>query len=149
MNYLNQSESAKRRNERNRLLTEMYCQIYDNLKKQKVSNPRRIALAIALSTGTPCYHVGFDRAYIVVPQLLANTSSMSFKNHENHEMWLDIAQKVKCLTEQGKMSIAKALDIVLEQCRASRFFLSENHAWVIIKQQLKKMNCRKPYGRTA
>ena len=46
------------------------------------------------------------------------------------------------------MSIAKDIDIVLDQCRASQFYLTPNHAWVIIKRELKRMNCRRPYGRT-
>ena len=29
MNYLNQSESAQRRDERDRELTELYCEIYE------------------------------------------------------------------------------------------------------------------------
>lgn len=149
MNYLNQSESAQRRDERNRELTELYCEIYDKITSKRVKNPRQAALAIAIATGTPPYHVSFDRAYIVVPKLLAGDCRLKFKSNVNREMWNDICNKVKCLTANGNISIAKAIEIVLIQCRASRFFISESNAWVIIKRQLKRMNCRKPYGRAA
>ncbi|MBR5029866.1 MAG: hypothetical protein IKX63_02025 [Muribaculaceae bacterium] len=148
MNYLDKSESAERRDERNRLLTELYCEIYDNLKQSRVKNLRRVALSIALATGNPRYHVGFDRAYVVVPKLLSG-KDIAFKSSFLRDMWLDITQKVRLLMQDGKLSIAQAIPIVLEQCRASRFFLSECHAWVIIKRELKKMHCRRPYGRAA
>ena len=41
MNYLNKSESALRRDERDRQLTELYCEIFDNLKEKKVNNKGR------------------------------------------------------------------------------------------------------------
>ena len=43
MNYLNMSESAQRRDERDRQLTELYCEIYDQLKSRRVKNLRRVA----------------------------------------------------------------------------------------------------------
>ena len=146
MNYLNKSESALRRDERDRHLTELYCEIFDNLKEKKVNNPRSVAISLALANGTPRYHVGFDRAYIVVAKLL-NNGNVTFKSDLNRLMWLDLAKKVRSIMEQGKMSIAQAVPIVLEKCRASCFFISKEHAWVIIKRQLKLMHCRKPYGR--
>lgn len=148
MNYLDKSESAERRDERNRMLTELYCEIYDSLKESRVKNLRRVALSIALATGNPRYHVGFDRAYVVVPKLLSG-KDIEFKSNFLRDMWLDITQKVRLLMQDGKLSIAQAIPIVLEQCRASRFFLSECHAWVIIKRELRKMHCRRPYGRVA
>ena len=149
MNYLNQSESSQRRAERDRELTELYCEIYDSLRTTRVKNLRQVALSIALATGSPRYHVGFDRAYVVVPQLLRNGMDVSFKSLPIKNLWLDITCKVKRLMLEGKLSAAQAIDIVLEQCRASRFFLSEAHAWRIIKRELSKMNCRRHYGRAA
>ncbi len=149
MNYFINSESAQRRQERDRLLTELYCEIYDQLKPKQVKNPKRVALAIALETGTPPYHVSYERARVVVLRLLASDNSANFKSSANRDMWLDLTKKVKCLMEQGKMSAARAIAIVIEQCRASRFFLTPEHAWSIIKQQLSHMNCRRPYGRVA
>lgn len=149
MNYLNKSESAQRRDMRDRQLTELYCEIYDKLRKRRVKNLRQVALNIALATGAPPYHVGFDRAYIVVPKLLERTDSISFKSTATRGMWLDLTSKVRYIMAQDRMSIAQALSIVLEQCRASRFFLTEQHAWVIIKHTLSRMNCRAPYGRAA
>ena len=149
MNYLNQSESAQRRAERDRELTELYCEIFDSLKACRVKNMRRTALTMALASGSPRYHVGFDRAYIVVAQLLRDKSGIAFKSTCIRDMWLEITAKVEQLMHKGKLSIAQAVEIVLEQCRASRFFLAEEHAWAIIKRELSRMNCRRPYGRAA
>ena len=149
MNYLNQSESAQRRAERDRELTELYCEIYDSLKATRVKNLRRVALRIAIATGTPRYHVGFDRAYVVIQKLLHDQGKIIFKSSPIGKLWQDIASKVRMLMSDGKLSIAQSVEIVLEQCRASRFFLTESHAWVIIKRELRKMNCRRPYGRAA
>ena len=68
MYYLNKSESAERREERDRQLTELYCEIYDHLRSSRVNDLRQAALTITLATGTPRYHVGYDRAYITSPR---------------------------------------------------------------------------------
>ena len=149
MNYLNKSESAQRRDTRDRELTELYCEIYDNLRQRRVKNLRRVALNIALTTGAPPYHVGYDRACVVVSHLLRDDTGFSLKSTVNQEMWADLTAKVKCLMSSGKMSMSQAVTLVLEQCRASRFFLTEQHAWVIIKRTLSRMNIRRPYGRVA
>ncbi len=147
MNYLNMSESAQRRDERDRELTELYCEIYDRLRERRVKNLRLVALNIALASGNPRYHVGYERASTVVPMLLREDPRITFKSSVIREMWLDIADKVRRLVSEGKLSMSQAIDIVLEQCRASRFFLTPEHAWVIIKHQLRRMNIRRPYGR--
>ena len=148
MNYLNKCESAQRRDERDRMLTMLYCEIYDSLNKKNVSNSRQVALELAINNGTPPYNVSFDRAYVVIPKLLRN-ELVPFHSEVNKLMWLDITHKVKSIVSQGKMSIAQAIPIVLEQCKASRFFLTKQHAWVIIKRTLSAMNIRRPYGRVA
>ena len=147
MNYLNMSESAQRRDERDRELTELYCEIYDRLRERRVKNLRLVALNIALASGNPRYHVGYERASTVVPMLLREDPRITFKSSVIREMWLDITDKVRRLVSEGKLSMSQAIDIVLEQCRASRFFLTPEHAWVIIKHQLRRMNIRRPYGR--
>jgi hypothetical protein len=147
MNYLNMSESAQRRDERDRELTELYCEIYDRLRERRVKNLRLVALNIALASGNPRYHVGYERASTVIPMLLREDPRITFKSSVIREMWLDITDKVRRLVSEGKLSMSQAIDIVLEQCRASRFFLTPEHAWVIIKHQLKRMNIRRPYGR--
>lgn len=143
------SESAQRRDERDRELTELYCEIYDNLRQRRVKNLKQVALKIALATGTPRYHVGYDRACIVVAQMLRNDDGAGLKSSVNRAMWADLTSKVKCLMQEGKMSMSQSITIVLEQCRASRFFLTEAHAWVIIKRTLSLMNIRRLYGRAA
>ena len=149
MNYLNMSESAQRRDERDRELTELYCEIYDRLREHRVKKLRQVALSITLASGNPRYHVGYDRASVVVPMLLREDPRIAFKSSVIREMWLDIAEKVQRLVSEGKLSVSQAIDIVLDQCRASRFFLTPEHAWVIIKRQLSRRNIRRPYGRVA
>lgn len=149
MNYLNQSESAQRRAERDRELTLLYCEIYDSLRASRVKNMRRVALTMALASGSPRYHVGFDRAYIVVAQLLRDRGAIAFKSSYIRDMWLEITARVERLMQECRLSIAQAVELILEQCRASRFFLAPEHAWAIIKRELSKMNCRRPYGRVA
>ena len=102
---------------------------------------------MALNLGSPQYNVGFDRAYIVVAKMLRDKSSISFNSLVIRDMWYEITSKTKSLMDLCHLSIAKSLDIVLTYCRASRFFLSEHHAWVLIKRELQKMNIRRPYGR--
>ena len=120
-----------------------------NLRSRRVKNLRRVALEIALATGAPPYHVGYDRACIVVSHLLRHDTSFSLKSTVNQEMWLELTGKVECLMQQGKMSMSRAITLVLEQCRASRFYLTHDHAWAIIKRMLKLMHIRRPYGRVA
>ena len=149
MNYLNKSESAQRRYQRDRQLAELFCEIFDNIKPRRVSQPQKAALKLALITGSPRYHVGFDRAYVVVTQLLNNYNNVTFKSNLTRMMWLEITKKVKCLMETGKMSAARAIPIVLENCRASRFFISENQAKKIIRHQLRLMNVLRHYDSAA
>jgi hypothetical protein len=146
MNYLNQSESAQRRVQRNQLMAEIFCAIYDNMKAKKVGNKRLVALSLTLTSGSPPYHVGFDRAYDMVKRILHSPDKVTFKNHINQEMWMEITKKVKCLMQNGHMSAAKAVPLVLENCRASRFFISKSHAWAIIKRELIRRNCARHYN---
>lgn len=147
MNYLAMSESSERRDERNRHLTELYCEIFDTIYDHKVNDKRKTSLFLALNLLSPRYNVGFDRAYVVVGCLLRDENSIKFKSKVIKEMWLEITAKTHDLMRDGKLSIAKSLDIVLENCRASRCFMTEAHAWNMIKKELSKMNIRKPYGR--
>ena len=80
---------------------------------------------------------------------LRDRGAIAFKSSYIRDMWLEITARVERLMQECRLSIAQAVELVLEQCRASRFFLAPEHAWAIIKRELSKMNCRRPYGRVA
>ena len=98
---------------------------------------RRAAVDFTIANGHPHYHVNHERAYRCVCHLLAakdkkgagaltcrTTAAMKLpKNRLRRQMWYEITQRVDLLTKQG-LSVEKAIDHVLEHCRASRFFIS-------------------------
>ena len=98
---------------------------------------RRAAVEFTIANGHPHYHVNHERAYRCVCHLLNSeqkrgNGSRTYRNIEDKGfaknrlrrlMWLEITQRVGVLTKRG-LSIEKAIDHVLEHCRASRFFLS-------------------------
>ena len=50
----------------------------------------------------------------------------------------EVAERVQALCQGGKMSIACAVEFVLEHCRASRFFITEDYADTIIDRARKE-----------
>lgn len=101
------------------------------------SQARRAAVKFTIANGHPHYHVDHERAYRCVCHLLnANDKKASnartyraidynafAKNRLRRQMWYEITRQVKELRDQG-MSINRAIDHVLEHCRASRFFIT-------------------------
>jgi hypothetical protein len=97
----------------------------------------RIAAEFTIANGHPHYHVDHERAYRCVCHLLmaeekkgcgartyrTGTEMGLPKNRLRRQMWYEITQRVRTLTQQG-MSVNSAIDHVLTHCRASRFFLS-------------------------
>ena len=98
---------------------------------------RRAAVEFTIANGHPHYHVDHDRAYRCVCHLLQaedkrGAGSRTYRSVDDgafvkrrlrRQMWYEITQQVKSLATRG-MSIEKAIDHVLEHCRASRFFIS-------------------------
>lgn len=101
------------------------------------SQARRAAVKFTIANGHPHYHVDHERAYRCVCHLLsANDKKASnartyraigdsafAKNRLRRQMWYEITRQVKELRDQG-MSTNRAIDHVLEHCRASRFFIT-------------------------
>ena len=97
----------------------------------------RAAAEFTIANGHPHYHVDHERAYRCVCHLLmaeekkgggartyrTGTEMGLPKNRLRRQMWYEITQHVRTLTQQG-MSVNSAIDHVLTHCRASRFFLS-------------------------
>ena len=110
------------------------------------SQARRAAVKFTIANGHPHYHVDHERAYRCVCHLLsANDKKASnartyraiddnafAKNRLRRQMWYEITRQVKELRDQG-MSINRAIDHVLEHCRASRFFITPATAITKIK----------------
>ena len=117
----------------------LYHPTLDALLKQgmEAGQARRAAVDFTIANGHPHYHVNHERAYRCVCHLLAakdkkgagaltcrTTASMKLpKNRLRRQMWYEITDHVRALKHQG-MSIDRAIDHVLEHCRASRFFIT-------------------------
>ena len=119
------------------------------------SQARRAAVKITIANGHPHYHVDHERAYRCVCHLLnaedkkANNArtyraiddTTVAKNRLRRQMWYEITQHVKELRDHG-MSTNRAIDHVLEHCRASRFFITPSTALTKICTQSRRRALR-------
>lgn len=119
------------------------------------SQARRAAVKFTIANGHPHYHVDHERAYRCVCHLLnaedkkasnartyrAIDDTTVAKNRLRRQMWYEIAQHVKELRDQG-MSTNRAIDHVLEHCRASRFFITPSTALTKICTQSRRRALR-------
>ncbi len=119
------------------------------------SHARRAAVKFTIANGHPHYHVDHERAYRCVCHLLsANDKKASnsrtyraiddnafVKNRLRRQMWYEITRQVKELRDQG-MSTNRAIDHVLEHCRASRFFITPATALTKICVQARRRALR-------
>ena len=95
--------------------------------RRGVAHPRRSAIRFTIYNTQPRYHVSFERAYVVVCRLL-RLPVKPVPQTLRGQMWLEIASRVAMLVDDRQVSIAAALEFVLANCRASRFFVSEQYA---------------------
>ena len=119
------------------------------------SQARRAAVKFTIANGHPHYHVDHERAYRCVCHLLnaedkkasnartyrAIDDTTVAKNRLRRQMWYEITQHVKELRDQG-MSTNRAIDHVLEHCRASRFFITQSTALTKICTQSRRRALR-------
>ena len=119
------------------------------------SQARRAAVKFTIANGPPHYHVDHERAYRCVCHLLnaddkkasnartyrAIDDTAVAKNRLRRQMWYEITQHVKELRDQG-MSVNRAIDHVLEHCRASRFFITPSTALTKICTQSRRRALR-------
>jgi len=124
------SFSSKHQNrvERDREFMALFNRAYKMMVNAGVSDPRRQAVRFVVYNGTPRYHVSFYRAYEVVCSLLLRHKQPLLEG-ERLEMWLEIADRVKQLVDTQHISIAQAVEFVLENCRATRFYVDEDYAY--------------------
>lgn len=140
MNDMNSSfEHRDLCQQRDREFLALYHPTLDALLEQgmSVSKARRAAVKFTIANGHPHYHVNHERAYRCVCHLLNDedkkgNGACTFRTEEDMRlpqsrlrrmMWYEITDHVRTLKSQG-MSTDRAIDHVLEHCRASRFFIS-------------------------
>lgn len=110
-----------------------YRQVLDLMLEQGVPDARRAAIDFTVLHTQPHYHVSFDRAYIVVSNII-NSNYNPVKPSLQAHMWEEIARKVQNLLICKRLSISRALQFVLEHCRASRFFITPQYAYYHIRK---------------
>ncbi|MBQ4005718.1 MAG: hypothetical protein II609_03010 [Muribaculaceae bacterium] len=117
------------RQERDKEFLDMFGDVLRLMLDRKMPHPLKSAVLFTLHNGTPHYHVSFDRAYIVT-NIVLRTGEPPVKNPVQRALWLEIAQRVQQLVAMsgGGLSVAKALEYVLLNCRATRFYMSEKWA---------------------
>lgn len=121
MNNLN--GKTENRRSRDQEFLQLYTAALKLMIDRRVRHPRKAAIAFTIHNGTPHYHVSYERAYEVVRQLLAGKHPL--RPSLQAQMWDEITDRVRKLMTDRRISIAVALDFVLQHCRASRFFISE------------------------
>ena len=137
--------TAKFRAERDREFQELFDETYDLMVRRKVKHARREAIRFTLANGKPRYHVSYERASIVVPKILKN-GKMPLRCPMPAMMWSEIAQKVQQMMCGGKMSMAAAIEFVLENCRASRFFITEHYAFARFRPSSRRKRLLRAIG---
>ncbi|MBQ7689588.1 MAG: hypothetical protein IJT30_00100 [Muribaculaceae bacterium] len=128
MNNKNLNGKTSARRERDREFLACYTQALQLAIAQRVPNAQQLAVCWTIHNGSPHYHVSYERAYKVVRRLLADGTEPPIRESLQLEMWREIARRVAALTAGTRVSVAKALEFVLEYGRASRFFVTERYA---------------------
>ena len=108
-------------------------------------NPRKKALEFTLNNSHPRYYVSRSRAYTVICSIIRHGKN-PVRQDLQAQMWEEIAQKVRLALDGGAASINKALNFVLDNCRASRYFISypyaERHAYVVADENRERLKRR-------
>lgn len=115
------------RRARDREFLDTYTQALQLALAQHVPNAQQLAVLWTIHNSRPRYHVSFERAYKVV-SLLLRGKRPALRESLQLAMWRELAQRVRMLTAGHTMSVASALEFVLEHGHASRFFVSERYA---------------------
>lgn len=137
---------------RDKEFLELYRPTLDALLERGVplSKARRAAADFTIANGHPHYHVSHERAYRCVCHLLnaddkRGNGARTYRTSEEiglakrrlrRQMWQEITHRVRTLMDKG-LSVECAIDHVLENCRASRFFLSPATALTKICTQVR------------
>lgn len=109
-----------------------YRRVLDLMLEKGVPDARRAAIDFTVLHSHPRYHVSYDRAIVVVSNIL-NGNGIPVKPSLQALMWQEIADKVKQLCSRKQISIARATEFVLAHCRASRYFITPRYAYEHIR----------------
>lgn len=138
------SAEARSKNavERNMELVALYNATLKLMIDRGVKSPRKAALRFVIHNGRPRYNVSFKTAYEAVCQILRHGTMPRAASVLRREMYCEIAYRAAMLCDSG-MSVAAAVEFVLEHCRASRFYISEESADTIIDEARREYRRRK------
>ncbi len=105
-----------------------YRPVLDLMIEMGVPDARRAAVDFTVHHFQPRYHVSYERAYSVVCALL--NGKQPVKPSLQAEMWMEIATRVRdlCAAAPG-LSIGRATQWVIDNCRASRVFVTPGYAY--------------------
>ena len=121
---------------RNKELIEMFLEAYRLMRKKNLHNAKAKAIQWVVYNGRPRYHVGYIRTHIALC-VMAQGGKPCKEGTTTFLMWQEIDARVRAMQHALGISRAKAIDFVLEYCRASRFFIKEHTAHLIINDWLK------------
>lgn len=107
---------------------ETYRQVLDLMIERGVPSPRRAAVEFTVLNSRPHYHVSIERALVVVGRMLSSGRNI-VKPSLQALMWEEIASKVKQLIDCKGISLNSAVQFVIDNCRASRFFVTPQYAY--------------------
>lgn len=126
---MNTIVTTHKRQQRDQEFLDMYRESLQLMIKNQVPHPRRAAVRYTVMHGRPHYHVSFERAYRIVCGTLLHNDYSTLRNPLTVAMWQEITAQVREAMRQFHASVAQALEFVLENCRASRFFITEEYAF--------------------
>ncbi|MCF0182679.1 MAG: hypothetical protein HUK11_10600 [Muribaculaceae bacterium] len=127
------SGKHRARIERDTEFIKAYRRVLELMIERGVPDARRAAIEFTVAHVQPRYHVSYDRAYNVVTEIIAGRGN-PVKPSLQAQMWEEIAQRVRQLITSKQISIARAVEFVLEHCRASRFFITPDYAYHHIRR---------------
>ena len=122
------NEKTRMRQCRDNEFMSFYQETLSAMLKKGVKGARKAAIDYTIHNCRPKFYVNYDRAYVVVCDII-NKNRMPVGNPLLKAMWSEIADYVRRLIDYSGMSISAALPVVLDNCRASRFYVSENYIY--------------------
>ncbi|MBR5102366.1 MAG: hypothetical protein IK092_04520 [Muribaculaceae bacterium] len=136
------NEKTRMRRCRDQEFLDFYNEALSLMLSKGVKGARKAAIDYTIHNARPKFYVNFERAYIVVCDIL-NKNRMPVTSPTMQAMWTEIAQLVRNLIGSSNMSISAALPLVLNNCRASRFYISEKYVYRYLYQATRERKYEK------
>ena len=119
---------TKMKQMRDKEFLDMYHEALMLMTSSGVTDARRAAILYTIYNGKPHFHVSYERAYLLVCRIL-KSGNVPIQNPRLRAMWGEIAGHVRHLVYDRGISISMAVEFVIANCRASRFYISEEYGW--------------------